>query len=137
MRTQGDKTLRYALTRRLGAKFRVGEWMVQPQSCMISGKNSELHLRPMLADLLVLLAENAGKVVSKDEILDQLRSRRFVSESVLTRDIAELRRMLGDTSRKPKYIETIFKRGYRLVAEVEPGKIFIQPILAVLPFQIY
>ena len=135
MRTQGDKTLRSALTRRLGAKFRVGEWMVQPQSCMISGKNSELHLRPMLADLLVLLAENAGKVVSKDEILDQLRSRRFVSESVLTRDIAELRRMLGDTSRKPKYIETIFKRGYRLVAEVEPGKIFIQPILAVLPFQ--
>ena len=108
---------------------------MQPQSCMISGKNSELHLRPMLADLLVLLAENAGKVVSKDEILDQLRSRRFVSESVLTRDIAELRRMLGDTSRKPKYIETIFKRGYRLVAEVEPGKIFIQPILAVLPFQ--
>jgi TolB-like protein len=54
---------------------------------------------------------------------------------VLTRDIAELRRLLGDRSRKPKYVETIFKRGYRLVAEVEPGKIFIQPVLAVLPFQ--
>jgi len=109
--------------------------MVHPQSCLISGKNSELHLRPMLADLMVLLAEHAGQVVSKDEILNQLRSTRFVTESVLTRDIAELRRILGDTSRRPKYIETIFKRGYRLVAEVEPGKIFTQPVLAVLPFQ--
>ncbi len=132
---QGGNTLRSALTRRLGVKFRVGEWMVQPESCLISGKDGELHLRPMLTDLLVLLAENSGQVVSKDEILNRLRSTQFVTESVLTRDIAELRRILGDTSRKPKYIETIFKRGYRLVAEVEPGKIFIQPVLAVLPFQ--
>ena len=43
--------------------------------------------------------------------------------------------MLKDTSREPKYIETIFKRGYRLIAEVEPGKIVSQPVLAVLPFQ--
>ena len=127
--------MRSVETRRLGVKFRVGEWTVQPESCRISRKDSDLHLRPMLADLLVLLAEKAGQVVSKDEILSRLRATRFVAESALTRDIAELRRMLKDSSRKPKYIETIFKRGYRLIAEVEPGKIFAQPVLAVLPFQ--
>jgi TolB-like protein len=113
----------------------VGEWTVQPESCCICREDSELHLRPMLVDLLVLLAEKAGQVVSKDEILSRLRSAQFVTESVLTRDIAALRRALEDTSRNPKYIETIFKRGYRLVAKVEPGKIRSQPVLAVLPFQ--
>lgn len=89
----------------------------------------------MLMDLLVLLAENAGEVVSKEEILDRLWKTRFVAESALSRNIADLRRLLGDSDRHPRYIETVPKRGYRLIAAIERGRLFAQNRLAVLPFQ--
>lgn len=89
----------------------------------------------MLMDLLVLLAENAGQVVSKDQILDQLWQGQLVGESALTRNIAVLRGLLGDSTRQPRYIETITKRGYRLIAPVQPARLFAQPTLAVLPFE--
>ena len=89
----------------------------------------------MLMDLLVLLAENAGEVVSKEEILDRLWKTRFVGESALSRNIADLRRLLGDSDRHPCYIETVPKRGYRLIATIERGRLFAQNRLAVLPFQ--
>jgi DNA-binding winged helix-turn-helix (wHTH) protein len=57
----------------------------------------------MLMDLLVLLAEQAGQVVGKNEILERLRDSQFVSESALTSDIAELRRLLGDSGTSKPY----------------------------------
>ena len=89
----------------------------------------------MLMDLLALLAENAGGVVSKEEILDRVWKRRFVGESALSRNIADLRRLLGDSERHPSYIETAPKRGYRLVARIERGRQFAGNRIAVLPFQ--
>lgn len=89
----------------------------------------------MLMDLLVLLAGRAGQVVSKDEILDRLRKARFVSESALTSDVAELRQVLGDSRTQPRYIETVAKRGYRFVAAVEPNRQPAEPRLAVLLFE--
>lgn len=123
----------FGATERPRAPFRLGEWIVRPDVCRIEGPSEQRRLRPMLLDLLVLLAERPGEVVSKDRIFDQLRNNRFVSESTLTRDVAELRRALGDDARHPCYIETIPKRGYRLVADVEAGS-FAEPIVAVLPF---
>src|SRR5262249_42542291 len=57
-------------------------------------------------------------VVSKDEIIDAVWEGRAIAEATLTRSIADLRRALGDDQRCPVYIETIAKRGYRLVATV-------------------
>ncbi len=88
----------------------------------------------MLMDLLVLLAENAGLTVPKDEILDRVWNSRFVGESALTRSVAELRQLLGDSERQPRYIETVPKCGYRLIARVVPGRQFAKNRLAVLPF---
>lgn len=104
-------------------------------------------------DLLVLLASAGGRVVSKDEIIAVVWHGRFISEASLTRTMADLRRALDDTARQPRYIETIPKRGYRLVeavlpiqgaekegrrpgapmAPVEPPR-DAEPSLAVLPF---
>ena len=56
-----------------------------------------------------------------DEILDRVWASRFVSESALTRSIAELRQCLRDSAGQPTIIETIPKRGYRLIADVEAG----------------
>ena len=69
-------------------------------------------------DLLAFLATTGGRVVSKDEIIDAVWEGRFIAESTLTRSIADLRRALGDDQRCPQYIETIAKRGYRLVASI-------------------
>ncbi len=117
----------------MGGSFRVGEWAVEPETCRIIQGAAEQHLRPMLMDLLVLLAENAGQVVTKEQILDRLWQGRFVSESALTRNAAELRHALGDSERSPRYLETITKRGYRLIAAVQAGSP-APPRLAVLPF---
>jgi TolB-like protein len=74
-------------------------------------------------------------VVSKDDLLQQVWKRQFVSESSLTRSIAELRAHLGDTSSPPRIVETIPKRGYRLLAAVEPCVSAAKPCVAVLPFE--
>lgn len=89
----------------------------------------------MLMDMLVLLAEHAGEVVSKDEIVARLRDNRLVSESALSRDVAVLRHLLGDDTRRPQYIETISKRGFRLVAPVAAIEPRSSPRVAVLPFE--
>jgi len=69
-------------------------------------------------DVLVFLARNAGEVRTKDEILDAVWAGTFVAEAALSRRISELRTILGDDAKEPRFIETIPKRGYRLIAAV-------------------
>ena len=70
-------------------------------------------------DVLVCLARHQGRVVLKDELLAEVWPDRIITESGMVRCIAELRQLLGDQSKEPRYIETISKRGYRLLAPVE------------------
>jgi serine/threonine-protein kinase len=70
-------------------------------------------------DVLVCLAENPGEVVSKEDLLDRVWKVEHISDGTLSHAVADLRRALGDDARQPRYIETIRKRGYRLVARVE------------------
>jgi adenylate cyclase len=94
-------------------------------------------------DLLVYLAEHPNEVVTKEQILDNVWHQRFVSESVLSRSVAELRQLLGDNATRPQVIETIPKRGYRLVAPVTRQRLpsavgsegaGARPSIVVLPF---
>ena len=98
--------------------LRVGQWRVQPTLNQIDDGRAVRHLEPQVMDLLVFLASAHGRVVSKEEILDVVWNGRFVAETTLTRSIADLRRALGDTKTHRRHIETIPKRGYRLVAAV-------------------
>ena len=103
--------------------MRIGDWLLQPSIDRLSRNGTSVHLRPQLTNLLVLLAQNAGRTVSKDEILSKVWEGQFVAESGMTRCIAEIRQALGDDARDPKIVQTITKRGYRLmapVARVEP-----------------
>lgn len=85
-------------------------------------------------DLLALLADRAGDVVSKEDLLAQVWQGRIVGESSLTKAIAELRLSLGDVDRPTRFIETVSKRGYRLLAPVWPCPSSSHPRVAVLPF---
>ncbi len=75
-----------------------------------------MSIEPKTMDLLMLLIEANGQVLSADDILDRLWPDSVVEISAVHRRIAELRRALGDDSRHPRYIETISKRGYRIIA---------------------
>jgi len=117
-----------------GSEFQAGRWLVQPNACRILSGGEELRLRPKMTDLLVVLAEHAGEVLSKETILDSVWGTQYVSESSLTREVAELRRILGDSRGKPQYIETIPKRGYRFIATVRACQPAGAPRIAVLLF---
>ncbi len=69
-------------------------------------------------DVLLCLVEHAGEVVSKNDLLDAVWQTEFVSDNTLQGRIAEIRDALGDNAQNPTFIETIRKRGYRLIAEI-------------------
>lgn len=71
-------------------------------------------------DVLVHLAANPERVVSKEELLEVVWGGAFVEEGALAQAIHSLRKALGDDARQPRFIQTVPKRGYRLVAGVEP-----------------
>jgi len=100
------------------ADFRVGEWLVEPSLDRLSRNGTVLRLRPQLIDMLVVLAQHAGRTISKEAILAKVWEGQHVAESGMTRCIAEIRQVLGDDARDPKMVQTIPKRGYRLVAPV-------------------
>ncbi len=103
--------------------FRLGDWQVQPATCRLFRGGVTVEVRAKVMDLLVYLARHPGEVVTKDHLLDDVWGTDAISESALTRTIAELRRALDDHVDHPTVLETIPKRGYRLIAPVHdvPG----------------
>ena len=100
--------------------FHLGDWLVEPTLDRISRDGRHVRLRPRAMDVLICLSLEAGKLASKQNIIDAVWRTEFVSEHALTQVIAELRSALGDDAKSPSYIENIPRRGYRLVAEVTP-----------------
>ncbi len=99
--------------------FRVGDWDVLPLDGQITGPGGSIHLEPKVMDVLVCLASNAGNVTERNTLLAEVWGNTAVSDEPLTRCIAALRKSLGDDPNKPRYIQTVPKRGYRLVADVQ------------------
>lgn len=100
--------------------FRLGTWLVQPKLNTISSNGTTARLEPKVMEVLVCLASRPGDPIAKETILKEVWPDTFVSEDVLTRSISELRRVLQDDARDAHVIQTIPKRGYRLLADVEP-----------------
>lgn len=100
--------------------FHLAEWLIEPELNRISRSGQTAQIEPKIMDVLVRLAAEPGEVVTKRQILDSVWNGDHVTESVLSRAIAELRSELGDDARNPSYIATIPKRGYRLIAETSP-----------------
>ena len=98
---------------------RVDGWLVQPSLNLITRNQVSIRLRPQLVDLLLCLASQPGEVFGKEELVAEVWEGRFVAESAISRCVAELRSALGDDAQRPHIIETIIKRGYRLIAPVE------------------
>jgi WD40 repeat protein/DNA-binding winged helix-turn-helix (wHTH) protein len=98
--------------------FLVGDWLVEPRLNRLTRGDSSVQLELKAMDVLLCLAAHAGEVVSKHELFDAVWQTEFVSDNTLARRIADLRDAFGDDAQNPRYIETIRKRGYRLIAGV-------------------
>lgn len=83
-------------------------------------RNKELiSITPKAFDTLIVLLENKGKVVEKNELLNEVWQDTFVEESTLAQNISTLRKTLGETiSEDKQFIETVPRHGYRFVADV-------------------
>src|SRR6476661_5636269 len=88
------------------------------QRVLLRGANP-VPLTPKVFDTLLVLLEQHGRLVTKDQLMSRLWPDSFVEETNLTFNIQQLRRALGDNARKPLYIETVARRGYRFKADVE------------------
>jgi len=102
--------------------FRVGDWLAEPSLNRLVRGAETAHLPPRAMDLLAYLARHPGDVLARDTIIDAVWTEQFVGEAVLRRQIGLLREALGDDAARPTYIETIPRRGYRLIAKVVFGE---------------
>ncbi len=98
--------------------FRLEEWTIRPDDCTVTSEHAGRRLEPKVMDLLVELCRHPGEVLSKDDLLSRVWPDAFVKEVALSRGISAIRRELGDDARAPRLIETIPKRGYRLIGTV-------------------
>ena len=100
--------------------FMLGEWHVDPVSDRISQGDQSVKLEPRVMDVLVYLSARSGQVASREELETSVWAGMVVGYDALTSTMLKLRKALGDDPKHPRYIETVSKRGYRLVAEVHP-----------------
>jgi DNA-binding winged helix-turn-helix (wHTH) protein/tetratricopeptide (TPR) repeat protein len=102
----------------LDSDFRLGDWLVKPHTNTVVGPEGEAHVEPKAMQVLSFLASRPGQIVSKQEILTDVWEGTFVSEEVLPNAVWELRKALGDDAKRPRFIQTLPKKGYRLIAPV-------------------
>ena len=98
--------------------FSVGDWLIEPDLDRISRKSESASLRPQVMELLVFLARQGGQVARTEDILDKLWAGKFVTDGTLYNCVSELRQALANGETGQEYVETIPKKGYRLVAPV-------------------
>ncbi len=98
--------------------FRVADWVADPATHRLHRGDTEVRLEPRVMALLVCLANRAGELVTREELERQVWGRTVVGYDALTSSIIKLRKALGDDSRQPRFIETVSKKGYRLIAPV-------------------
>jgi DNA-binding winged helix-turn-helix (wHTH) protein len=99
--------------------FEFSSFLLDAQSRVLFRDGEVVRLTPKALDALLVLVRNSGLVVEKEQLLNEVWAEAFVEEGSLPRAIHELRRVLGDDSFQPRFIETIPKRGYRFVAQVQ------------------
>ena len=120
--------------------FRVGSWLVTPSLNSISCGGTSVRLEPKVMEVLLCLAQHGGETLSKETLFHAVWPGTVVTDDVLTHCISELRRAFEDDAREPRIIQTISKRGYRLIATVNaagaatPAASVVRDSIVVLPF---
>ena len=100
--------------------FCLSEWLINPEDGSLTSPTMVTRLEPLLMEILLLLCSREGRVVSKQDLLETVWTGRFVSDETIRGSLYQLRKILGDDSRRPRFIETLPKRGYRMLVPPVP-----------------
>ncbi|MFT4937697.1 MAG: DNA-binding winged helix-turn-helix (wHTH) protein [Paraglaciecola sp.] len=96
--------------------FFIGDWQVTPASNSLRCGDNIRQIEPKAMDVLLLLCQQADLVLSADDIVEQCWGNTDIGDNPVHKAINQLRKAFDDKPSQPKYIETIRKRGYRIVA---------------------
>ncbi len=99
-------------------RLKFGSVVVDRTDFTVIRGDQQQRLAPLAFDVLLYLIQHHERVVSKEELFEEIWKERFVSDNALARTIADIRHALGDRSDAPRYIATVPKRGYRFIAEL-------------------
>ncbi len=95
-----------------------GEFTLDSKQARLSCRDKELPIEPKLFELLLLFVNQPNAIISRQDILDNLWAGSLVTDNAINKLVANLRKVLADDPKNPRYIQTVPKRGYRLICEV-------------------
>src|SRR6266481_3320697 len=98
--------------------YRFGQFVLNPARRTLSRADSPVSLTPKAFDVLLFLAQNPNRLVTKDELLQAVWGDTFVEEGNLKQYISHLRKALGDNSEDSRLIVTIARKGYQFTVDV-------------------
>ncbi len=98
--------------------FQLEEWRVEPRLGRMIRDQVIVTLRPRVMEVLTVLAGRSGEVVSKRDLVDEVWSSGFVADNTIVHCVNELRDALGDGAAAPRFLQTIPRRGYRMLGRV-------------------
>src|ERR1041384_1725072 len=98
--------------------YEFGRFRISAEDRLLFKENEVVPLAPKVFDILLTLVEKSGRVLDKDELIQQVWADTFVEEGNLARNVSTLRKALGESDEGRPYIETIPRRGYRFIAPV-------------------
>jgi len=113
-----------------GHSFEFGAFRFDAAERVLYRAGERVPLAPKAADTLLVLLENHGRVVDKNDLLERVWPGTFVEEGGLARNISALRKVLGDGAEGGRHIETVPKRGYRFVAPLNQA---VPPVAEIPP----
>src|SRR5215203_5386160 len=96
--------------------------VIDRENFRVLKQNEPKSLTPRAFNILIYLIEHCGRVVEKQEIFEAIWKETFVTDNALMRAVKEIRRQLGDDAAAPRYLETVHKRGYRFIGNVDEEK---------------
>lgn len=103
----------------MAQRYAFGDFVLDTAAGELRRGGIAVDLRPKVYELLRYLVDHPGVLISKEELLDAVWGDVHVSDGSINRTVTELRHLLGDDPRHPRVIETVARRGYRFIAEVE------------------
>src|ERR1700689_3700349 len=102
----------------MNRSYRFGEFVLDPRRRSLSYADSDVSLTPKAFDVLLFLAQNPNRLVTKDELLEAVWGDTFVEEGNLKQYVSHLRKALGDNSEDTRLIVTIARKGYQFTPRV-------------------
>ncbi len=100
-------------------RFQFADCVLDTDRRELTRGSERVAVGPQVFDLLIYLVQNRERVVSKDDLLEEIWSGRIVSESTLTSHVNAVRKAIGDNGEDQRLIRTIARKGFRFIGEIE------------------